>query len=131
MKIGQGALDTLSHNVANAGTPGYHRRSISVIDIQEMAQRNLQSALAKQAGQMGRAEAALMLADGQQALLTISVNEELFYTRRLDLPKGFMDMAWGGEQEVAVAAEGFTPVDEYVPDYDVGGAPYGTDYSGA
>lgn len=32
MKIGQGALDTLSHNVANAGTPGYHRRSISVID---------------------------------------------------------------------------------------------------
>ena len=32
MKIGQSALDTLSHNVANAGTPGYHRRSISVID---------------------------------------------------------------------------------------------------
>ena len=32
MRIGQSALDTLSHNVANAGTPGYHRRSISIID---------------------------------------------------------------------------------------------------
>ncbi len=105
--------------------------SISVIDIQEMAQRNLQSALAKQAGQVGRAEASLMLADGQQALLTISANEELFYTRRLDLPKGFMDMAWSGDQAGAAVSEGFTPVDEYVPDYNVGGESYGTDYSGA
>lgn len=32
MRIGQSALDVLSHNVANAGTPGYHRRSITVID---------------------------------------------------------------------------------------------------
>lgn len=32
MKVGQSALDTLSNNVANAGTPGYHRRSLSVID---------------------------------------------------------------------------------------------------
>ncbi|MDC9824211.1 flagellar hook-associated protein FlgK [Devosia sp. ZB163] len=32
MRVGQSALDTLSNNVANAGTPGYHRRSISVID---------------------------------------------------------------------------------------------------
>ncbi|HEY9012499.1 MAG TPA: flagellar hook-associated protein FlgK [Devosia sp.] len=32
MRIGQSALDVLSHNVANAGTPGYHRRSLSVID---------------------------------------------------------------------------------------------------
>lgn len=32
MRIGQSALDVLSHNVANAGTPGYHRRAISVID---------------------------------------------------------------------------------------------------
>lgn len=32
MKIGQNALDVLSGNVANAGTPGYHKRSISVID---------------------------------------------------------------------------------------------------
>src|SRR5689334_17242749 len=32
MRVGQNALDVLSHNVANAGTPGYHRRAISVID---------------------------------------------------------------------------------------------------
>lgn len=32
MKIGQNALDVLSGNVANAGTPGYHKRSVSVID---------------------------------------------------------------------------------------------------
>jgi flagellar hook-associated protein 1 FlgK len=32
MRVGQSALDTLSSNVANAGTPGYNRRSISVID---------------------------------------------------------------------------------------------------
>jgi len=32
MRIGQSSLDVLSHNVANAGTPGYHKRSVSVID---------------------------------------------------------------------------------------------------
>lgn len=32
MRTGQGAIDVLSRNVANAGTPGYHRRSLSVID---------------------------------------------------------------------------------------------------
>ncbi len=32
MRVGQKALDVISTNVANAGTPGYHRRSISVID---------------------------------------------------------------------------------------------------
>jgi len=32
MKIGQNALDVLSGNVANSGTPGYHKRSISIID---------------------------------------------------------------------------------------------------
>jgi len=32
MKVGQNALDVLSGNVANSGTPGYHKRSISVID---------------------------------------------------------------------------------------------------
>ena len=31
MKIGQNALDVLSYNVANAGTPGYHKRSLSVV----------------------------------------------------------------------------------------------------
>ena len=105
--------------------------SISVIDIQETAQRNLQTALAQQAGNLARAEAALVLSGGPQALLTISANEELFYTRRLDLPQGFLEMAWSGAEEPGAAAEGFTPVGEYVPDYSVGGESYGTDYSGA
>ena len=32
MRIGNASLDVLSHNVANAGTPGYHKRTVSVID---------------------------------------------------------------------------------------------------
>lgn len=32
MKVGQKQLDVLSNNVANAGTPGYHKRSLSVIE---------------------------------------------------------------------------------------------------
>jgi flagellar hook-associated protein 1 FlgK len=32
LKIGQSAMEVLSQNVANAGTPGYHARSVSVID---------------------------------------------------------------------------------------------------
>ncbi len=32
MKVGQNGLDVLSRNVANSGTPGYHRQSLSVID---------------------------------------------------------------------------------------------------
>lgn len=32
MKAGQNGLDVLSRNVANSGTPGYHKQSLSVID---------------------------------------------------------------------------------------------------
>src|SRR5690606_15899953 len=32
MRAGQNGLDILSRNVANAGVPGYHRQSVSVID---------------------------------------------------------------------------------------------------
>lgn len=32
MKVGQNALEIVSRNVANSGTPGYHRQSLSVID---------------------------------------------------------------------------------------------------
>ena len=32
MNTSQNSLDVLSRNVANAGTPGYHRQSLSVID---------------------------------------------------------------------------------------------------
>jgi MSHA biogenesis protein MshI len=83
-----------------------------------MAQRNLQSALARAQGQPERANAALVLLPGQQALLTICANEELFYTRRFDVPDGFLTGSW--DESVApqaAEADAFTPVEEYVPDY--------------
>ena len=63
-------------------------------------------------------------------MLTICANEELFYTRRLELPENFMSMTWtqGSDAEPNVE-DGFSPVQEYVPDYSVGGASYGSDYS--
>jgi MSHA biogenesis protein MshI len=92
---------------------------VPVIDIQETAQRNLQSALAKMDGRLDRADAALLISDENQAMLTISANEELFFTRRLDLPQGFLTMPWGtGLDAIADATpDAFTPVSEYVPDY--------------
>ena len=55
----------------------------SVFDITELAQRNLQCALAEQQGHGSEASAALMV-HGAQCLLTICANGELFYARRLD-----------------------------------------------
>jgi len=107
--------------------------TVSVIDIQETAQRNLQSALAKRDGAADRANAALVLVDGHQAVLTISANEELFYTRRLELPEGFLAASWGHGSDASAgsadSAGSFTPVGEYVPDYSVGGVSYGSDYT--
>lgn len=103
---------------------------VGVIDVQETAQRNLQSLVAQSEGRQDRATAALVLTDGKQALLTISANEELYYTRRLELPEGFMAMAWS-QGEPASSSESYTPVSEYVPDYSVGGVAYGNDYSDA
>ena len=34
MNTAQNAVNIVSRNVANAGTPGYHRQSLSVIDFQ-------------------------------------------------------------------------------------------------
>ena len=91
--------------------------TVHVIDIQETAQRNLQSALAAREGQPERANAALVLVEGQQAVLTISANEELFYSRRFDLPEGFLAAPWGQTGAAAAApaaavadARSFTPV---------------------
>lgn len=104
--------------------------TIPVIDIQETAQRNLQSALAARAGTPERAHATLVVVPGHQAVLTVSANEELFYTRRLELPEDFMTMAWGeGGQAAPAVEDAFTPVSEYVPDYSVGGVSAGADYS--
>ena len=56
---------------------------LAVIDICETAQRNLQNALADAQGLRERATAALMVHESQ-CLLTISANDEMFYTRRLE-----------------------------------------------
>ncbi len=103
---------------------------VTVIDIQEMAQRNLQSAVAQKAGTADRADAVLLITDERQAVFTISAKGELYYTRRLDLPAGFMAMAWGQGAAVA-AADTFTPVSEYVPDYSPDSTNYGLDYGAA
>lgn len=71
------------------------RCSVDVIDIHDMAQRNLQSALARQQGMSERAHAAIVMVDDSQALLTICAYDELFYTRRIDLGAGFMQAPWG------------------------------------
>ena len=98
---------------------------VSVIDIQETAQRNLQSAMAQKVGTADRADATLLITDERQAVFTISAKGELYYTRRLDLPAGFMTMSWG--QGTAVEAiDAFTPVSEYVPDYSPDSTGYGT-----
>jgi len=113
--------------------------NINVIDIQETAQRNLQSALAKIDGYPERANAALILVDGHVAVLTICANEELFFSRRLELPEDLLSSFSGPDRnapdtsataEVADAAVGdYLPVGEYVPDYTVGGVAHGSDYS--
>lgn len=75
---------------------------LQAIDIRETAQRNLQSALARAAGRRERASA-LLLRHGEQCLLTITANDELFYARRLD---------WHGALAPAAAANsGFAPAD--------------------
>ena len=105
---------------------------VPVIDVQETAQRNLQTALAIRNKLPDRAHAALVLGDEHQAVLTISANEELFYTRRLELPAGLMNGSWSlaGDERTSPASD-YTPVGEYVPDYSVDGASYGNDYSAA
>ena len=80
---------------------------VSVIDIQESAQRNLQNAMA---GREGRASAALVCVEGQPAVLTISANDELFYTRRFELPEGYL----AGATE---SIKSLTPMSEYMADF--------------
>lgn len=107
---------------------------VSVIDIQETAQRNLQNALAARDGRAERANAALVLVNGQKAVLTISANEELFYARSFDLPEDFFETAWEQGRVASVAeavdAAAFTPVEDYVPGYNGERGAYGHDYAG-
>lgn len=103
--------------------------AVSIIDIQETAQRNLQNAVASGIGKSDRASAALVLIEGQPVLLTISANEELFYARRFELPEDLLTGSGVGGAAIEGVNSVYTPVDEYVPDYSVDGVSYGTDYS--
>jgi len=57
--------------------------ALSVIDIAEMAQRNLLTALVDAAG-LGQRAAAALVRHGRHCLLTICAGGELYFTRRLD-----------------------------------------------
>jgi MSHA biogenesis protein MshI len=140
MRVGDGQQKGKGHLFVVAATNAVVRSAlelgdamhwnVSVIDIQETAQRNLQSALAAREGRAEGANAALVLVEGQEAVLTISANEELFYSRSFELPEGFLKAAWGrGNAPPETADSAFAPVDDYVPDYSVGGVAYGNDYS--
>lgn len=141
LKVGDGQHKANEHAFVVAATNTVVREmldlsdrmkwDIRTIDIQETAQRNLQSALARKEQRAERADALLTVADDRQGVLTISANDELFFTRRLELPPGFTTMAWAGETHAptAQAQQGFVPVSEYVPDYAGQGASYGADYS--
>lgn len=141
MRVGDGQQKSQGHLFVVAATNAMVREvlnlgkaldwTIPVIDIQEMAQRNLQNALALRDARVERANAALVLVEGHQAVLTISANDELFYTRRLELPEGFMDMTWSeAREEASKVEEGFSPVEEYVPHHAGGAASsYGGGFS--
>lgn len=105
------------------------RWNMQVMDVQETAQRNLQNALAAGEGKPERANAALVLVDRAQAMLTICANEELFYTRRLEIPPNFLAGLLSTEAAAVPLADSYAPVGEYVPDYNVGGVSHGSDYS--
>jgi len=140
MHVGDGQQKGSSHSFVVAATNAVVAEvtalaqaldcNVSVIDIQETAQRNLQSALAQRDGVLERANAALILVEGQQAVLTISANQELFYTRRFDVPEGFLTGTWGQAVTAAAPIDGFTPVQEYMPNYATGDISLGSDFSG-
>lgn len=75
------------------------RCEVGVIDIHDLAQRNLQSAQARHMGLGDRAHAAVVIINDSQALLTICAHGELFYTRRIDMGVGFIQADWGAGED--------------------------------
>ena len=83
------------------------RWKASVIDIHEMAQRNLQTALAGRNGNTTQAQPALVWVDEFQAVLTISANGELFNTRRFDFLQGLSAGFWDTDINAAFVESHF------------------------
>lgn len=73
---------------------------VNIIDIQETAQRNLQTLYSRANGFGVMAMASISVVSEYQALLTISANDELYYFRRLEIPNGFIDEEWGSGFEL-------------------------------
>lgn len=67
--------------------------SVQLIDIAETTQRNIQLALAARETSRDHGDVALFLADERQVLLTVSANQELYYSRRLEIPEGLFSPA--------------------------------------
>ncbi len=84
--------------------------ALTVVDVAEAAQRNLQTAYAATRGMQARATAALML-HGTQCLLTICVGDELFHARRLDADAGALADSAGRPALAASEETAFESVD--------------------
>lgn len=100
--------------------------TLDVVDVQDMAQRNLQteqvrrllgrmdsedrrrqdraSKTNRRGNPVDRAHASIVLLDDQYAMLTICAKGELFYRRRIDLGPGFMEENWQISSQVAEEA---------------------------
>lgn len=92
---------------------------LSIIDIRETAQRNLQCALA-QAGAQGDRAGALLMRHGEHCVLTICAHGELFYTRRF---------AWEGAlAATAPGAAAPQSLSQPIPLLDAGEMPDIVDY---
>lgn len=90
--------------------------SVQVIDVWDMAQRNLQTQSGRRDDAVQRSDAALVVIDARHALLTISANGELFYSRRIELPADFENRDWGSGSAIEPASTmELPPIEEYVP----------------
>lgn len=81
MRVGNESLDILSRNIANSGTPGYHRQSLSVIDrlanspsartggLERVFNKSLQSYYTRQVADTGFASSRANLLNRLQASL--------------------------------------------------------------
>jgi MSHA biogenesis protein MshI len=67
--------------------------SVQIIDIGEASQRNIQLALASDETGQVHGDVALFFSDERQVLLTVSAHQELYYSRRLELPEGLFSSA--------------------------------------
>ena len=98
----------MNHMIERATKPEREGMELAVIDICETAQRNLQNAFAEAQGLRERATAALMVHESQ-CLLTISANDEMFYTRRLEWDENVFGHQAEASREPGAATPAYGP----------------------